>query len=368
MKKLLFCFGTRPEAIKMAPVIKEAKDKGHVVSVCITGQHRDMIIPFMEFFEIEENYNLDIMKHNQTLGSMTANILLKVEDVMDEFQPDVVLVQGDTTTTFTCALAAFYKKIPIAHIEAGLRTGDIMSPFPEEANRTLVSPLATFHFPPTDKSMENLKKEGIVKNVVVTGNTSIDSLKITIDKINSTEINAQLEEKYKDVSFNKNVILVTTHRRENHGEPLERICKAIKEIAETEDVEIVLPVHLNPNVKSVVESHLSSLSNVHLLKPLEYVDFTWLMSKSHLLLTDSGGVQEEGPYFKKPILVMRENTERPEGIEAEVSKLVGSDKELIISEVKKLLHDRDYYASYSRNVNPYGDGSASEKIVDLITK
>lgn len=366
MKKFLFCFGTRPEAIKMAPVIQEVSKKGHKALVCISGQHRDMIIPFLEFFEIREDYNLDIMKENQSLSSMTAGILTKMEEVISNCNPDYIMVQGDTTTTFSCALAGFYHKIPVVHIEAGLRTGDIYSPFPEEGNRKLVSSFATYFFPPTKLSAENLKKEGITKNVFVTGNTSIDSLRITMDIIKHSELDQKLHEKYPFIDFQKRLILVTTHRRENHGRPLEQICQAIIELAKNKELQFVIPVHLNPNVKNVIHGHFDAVENVHLLKPLDYVDFSWFMYKSFLILTDSGGVQEEGPYFKCPILVLRENTERPEGVHAKVSKLVGHDKNLIISEVKKLVGDCDYYDSFSNTGNPYGDGHASVKIVEQL--
>jgi len=367
MKKILYCFGTRPEAIKMAPVIKETTQRGHKAIVCLTGQHRDMIIPFLDFFDIKSDFDLDIMKPNQSLGDMTANILLKMNTVLDECQPDIVCVQGDTTTTFTCGLAAFYRKIPVAHIEAGLRTGDIYSPFPEEANRRLVTAFAQYFFPPTEKSAENLRRENIHRNLVVTGNTSIDALRMTAETIKSSGLNEELSKKYNFVDESKKLVLVTTHRRENHGQPLVDICEAIKELSSNKELQFVIPVHLNPNVKDVIHSYFDDVDNVHLLKPLDYVDFSWFMSKSFFILTDSGGVQEEGPYFKKPILVLRENTERPEGVDAKVSVLLGSDKEKIISTSTKLLNDPEYYASFSRNINPYGDGFASKVIIDTLT-
>lgn len=366
MKKLLFCFGTRPEAIKMAPVIKETISRGHKAIVCLTGQHRDMIIPFLEFFEIKSDYDLDIMKPNQSLADMTANILTKMSNVLDEVKPDYVMVQGDTTTTFTCGLAAFYQKIPVVHIEAGLRTGDIYSPFPEEANRRLVTAFAQYFFPPTDASAANLHKENISENVVVTGNTSIDALRITSDSINNSVLADKLSEKYSFVDPSKKLVLVTTHRRENHGEPLVNICEAILELSKNKDLQFVLPVHLNPNVKDVIHGYFDDVDNVHLLRPLDYVDFSWFMSKSFFILTDSGGVQEEGPYFKKPILVLRENTERPEGVTANVSILLGSNKEMIIETANRLLVDEEYYSSFSLNQNPYGDGFASKVILDTL--
>lgn len=352
----------------MAPVIKETINRGHQSIVCITGQHKDMIIPFLEFFDIKADFNLDIMKPNQSLADMTANILSKMNTVLEECNPDVVCVQGDTTTTFTCGLAAFYKKIPVAHIEAGLRTGDIYSPFPEEGNRKLVTAFAKYFFPPTDKSMENLAKEGITDNVYVTGNTSIDSLRLTCESINCSSLKAELEEKYSSIPQDKKIVLVTTHRRENHGQPLVNICEAIKELTLNKDLHFVIPVHLNPNVKDVIHGYFEDVDNVDLLEPLDYVDFTWFMNKSFLIMTDSGGVQEEGPHFKKPILVLRENTERPEGVDAKVSLLLGSDKEKIISTVNKLLVDDQYYNSFSLNQNPYGDGFASKIIIDKLTQ
>ncbi len=365
--RLLFCFGTRPEAIKMAPLIEEGLKRGHDVGVCITGQHRDMIIPFLEFFQIKVDYSLDIMRDNQTLSSLTSNLLSQIDDVLLDFLPDLVFVQGDTTSTFTCALAAYYQRIDVVHIEAGLRTGDIYSPFPEEGNRRLVTPIAKYLFPPTEQSKLNLLAEGVEKNVLVTGNTSIDTLRKTITKIKSGEMNSCLREKYKDIDFNKKIVLVTVHRRENHGQPLIQICKAIRELACSRlDIEFVIPVHLNPNIKEYIHTNLGALSNVHLYNPLDYIDFSWLMYMSYLIMTDSGGVQEEGPYFEKPILVMRENTERPEGIEEGVSKLVGSNTELIINEVVKLIDDFDYYNSFSKNKNPYGDGFASVKTFDYL--
>ncbi|MEH0860066.1 non-hydrolyzing UDP-N-acetylglucosamine 2-epimerase [Halobacteriovorax sp. DPLXC-1] len=367
MKKILFCFGTRPEAIKMAPLIEEGLNRGHDVKVCITGQHRDMIIPFLEFFQIKVDYSLDIMRENQTLSSLTSNLLSKIEIVLKDFQPELVFVQGDTTSTFTCALAAFYQKIDVVHIEAGLRTGDIYSPFPEEGNRRLVTPIAKYLFAPTEESRANLLEEGVTENVVVTGNTSIDTLRKTITKIRSGQLNDSLRERYKDINFKKKIVLVTVHRRENHGQPLIQICNAIKELASSrEDIEFVIPVHLNPNVKECIHASLEQFDNVHLYKPLEYIDFSWLMYMSYLIMTDSGGVQEEGPYFEKPILVMRENTERPEGVSEGVSKLIGSDSKLIINEVNKLFDSCEYYSSFSKNKNPYGDGFASEKVFDYL--
>lgn len=368
MKKFLFCFGTRPEAIKMASVIKEVTKRGHKAIICISGQHRDMIRPFLNFFDLIPDFDLDIMQPNQTLSSMTSSILLKMQEVLNTCSPDYVLVQGDTTTTFTCALSAFYHQIPVVHIEAGLRTGDIYSPFPEECNRKLVSAFAKYHFAPTQLSLNNLLQEGITSNVIVSGNTSIDSLRLTMDIINDGHIDVELCEKYRNIDFKKKLVMVTVHRRENHGEPLINICNAILELSKDPELQFLIPVHLNPNVKTTIHSFFNSVENVHLCSPLDYIDFTWLMSKSFLILTDSGGVQEEGPYFKKPILVLRENTERPEGILANVSKLVGNDKNLIISQVNKLVSDDSYYSSFTTNQNPYGEGFAASIIIDHLLK
>lgn len=364
MKKLLFCFGTRPEAIKMAPLIAKCKEFGFYPFVCLSGQHKDMIKPFTEFFNIKVDYSLDTMKSNQSLSEMTSSILQATTKVIEAVRPDYVIVQGDTTTTFASGLAAFYQKIPIVHIEAGLRTNDILSPFPEEANRKFVSQIAKYHFAPTEKTKENLNIKGIKENVFVTGNTSIDALKLAQDLITDKKLSGEFQAKFDFYDISKKMILITTHRRENHGNPLNEILDGVKELAiKHNELQFVLPVHLNPNVKNIVKDKLSNLKNVFLLEPLNYPEFVWFMEKSFLILTDSGGVQEEGPYFKKPILVLRENTERPEGVTAKTTKLVGSNKDLIISEVEKLLKDKTYYSSFQNAVNPYGDGSAAERIL-----
>lgn len=369
MTKFLFCFGTRPEAIKMAPVVKEVRAQGHKAIICLTGQHKDMIKPFMKFFDLDADFDLDIMKPNQSLSLITASILSKMEEVISLSKPDVVMVQGDTTSTFACALSAFYHKIPVAHIEAGLRTGDIYSPFPEECNRKLVSAFANYFYPPTELSKSNLALENIVNNVLVTGNTGIDTLRLTIDQIRNFDVESSLLNKYKFIDFSKKIILTTIHRRENHGLPLEHICNAIANIAKHDDVEFVIPVHLNPNVQKFIHEKFSNINNVHLLQPLDYVDFTWFMYKSFIIISDSGGVQEEGPFFKKPILILRESTERQEGVLAQVSKLVGSNCDLITNEANKLLSDSNYYQSFLKNDNPFGDGHASKLIVrDLLIK
>lgn len=367
MKKLLFSFGTRPEAIKMAPLILESKKHGFESIVCLSGQHREMIIPFMNFFNIKEDYDLDVMSPNQNLASLTCKVLEKAYEFIGKVKPDCVVVQGDTTTTFASAMAAFYHKIPVAHIEAGLRTNDVYSPFPEEANRKFVSAIANFHFAPTQTSAQNLKREGIVKNVFITGNTSIDALRISKNILREKKLDRGFSERFHFIDESKKLILVTTHRRENHGEPLGEICESIKLLALAhKEIYFVLPVHLNPNVKKVVDTTLGDLKNVFLLSPLSYPEFVWFMERSFIILTDSGGVQEEGPYFKKPILVMRENTERPEGIECKTAKLVGHDKAIIVSEIEKLLTDTSYYGTFQNAVSPYGDGDATGRVLKYI--
>ncbi|MEO1927626.1 MAG: UDP-N-acetylglucosamine 2-epimerase (non-hydrolyzing) [Nautiliaceae bacterium] len=369
MKKMLFVFGTRPEAIKMAPVIKKLKETNIFdVKICVTAQHREMLDEVLKIFEITPNYDLNIMKKNQDLYDITSNVLLNLKDVFDDFKPDLIMVHGDTTTTFSASLAAFYQKIDIAHIEAGLRSGNIYSPYPEEANRKMTSVLAKYHFAPTLKAKENLTKEGVSeKNIVVTGNTVIDSLLWMVEKI---EKDSELKEKILkrlNFSFDSKFILVTGHRRENFGKGFLNICEALKEIAlKHKDINIVYPVHLNPNVREPVNKILKGIENIKLIEPLNYLEFVYLMSKSYLILTDSGGVQEEAPSLNKPVLVMRDTTERPEGIEAGCLKLVGTDKEKIIKEVEKLLNDKNEYDKMSKCKNPYGDGKASDRIVKFL--
>ncbi len=369
MKKILFIFGTRPEAIKMAPVIKKLKEADVFnVKVCVTAQHREMLDEVLKIFEINPDYDLDIMKKNQDLYDITSNILLGLKNVLDDFKPNLVMVHGDTTTTFSASLAAFYKKIDIAHIEAGLRSGNIYSPYPEEANRKMTSILAKYHFAPTLKAKENLIKEGLnEKNIIVTGNTVIDSLFWVIKKIeNDSKLKDKILKRL-NFSFDSKFILVTGHRRENFGQGFLNICEALKEIAlKHKDINIVYPVHLNPNVREPVNKILNGIENIKLIEPLNYLEFVYLMSKSYLILTDSGGVQEEAPSLKKPVLVMRDTTERPEGIEAGCLRLVGTDKRKIVKEVEKLLDDENEYKKMSKCKNPYGDGKASERIVEFL--
>lgn len=363
MKKLMFIFGTRPEVVKMAPVILQAKKNGYKPVLCFTGQHKDLVIPFMTFFNLKADYDLNVMKPNQSLCDLTAGILSALKKVLDLEKPDMVFVQGDTTTTFAGALAAYYEKIPVAHIEAGLRTYDKYSPFPEEVNRQAVSSFAELHFPPTEETHRNLiaeRRTGVIKT---TGNTSIDALREASALIDVVE----MKKKYGQVNFGKKIILVTTHRRENFGEPLKNICESIKKLNRELGVEVILPVHLNPNVKSVVEKELSGISGLHLLAPLDYSDFVFFMQQCYLIMTDSGGVQEEGPYFGKPILVMRENTERPEGVSAGTSILVGARSEKLFATAKSLIVNEKEYLDFAKKVNPYGDGHAAEKILQEVS-
>lgn len=365
MKTILFCFGTRPETIKMAPIIHEAQKSGFKTIVCITEQHKEMLLPFLSFFSIKSDYALNIMKDNQGLSSLTASILTEMDAVLSDCRPDYVCVQGDTTSTFSCSLASFYQKIPVIHIEAGLRTKNKYSPFPEEINRQMVSTYASYHFCPTELNKKNLTFEGR-PNVYVSGNTSIDALRITLEKLKQDEDKFLKDPQFKELNLNKKIILVTAHRRENHGKPLEDICEALKEIALKEDCQIVYPVHLNPNVMSVVKKKLSHIKNIFLISALPYDKFIWLMSQANIIVTDSGGIQEEAPFLKKPILVLRESTERPEVVDVGAAKLVGSDKKSIIKNISKCLNDKAFYQSFQVSENPYGDGFASKKIINTI--
>ena len=370
MKKILFIFGTRPEAIKLAPLIKEFQKykQKFEVKVCVTAQHREMLDQVLKFFQIIPDFDLNLMKPNQSLFKLTASIIESLETILNEYDPELIFVQGDTTTAFAGALAGFYKKVKIAHVEAGLRSHHKYSPFPEEINRVLVGHLADYHFAPTEKARENLIREGITNNIWVVGNTVIDALFLGL-----LIIKEQGEELYykhfKFLDFSKKIILVTGHRRESFGEPFKNICFALKEIADSfEDVEIVYPVHLNPNVRKPVNEILKGHPRIHLIEPLEYPYLIWLMNKSYLVLTDSGGIQEEAPSLGKPVLVMRNVTERTEGITAGTAKLVGTNREKIISQTAKLLEKSDEYDKMAKAVNPYGDGKASERIVKILTE
>lgn len=373
MKKVLLVFGTRPEAIKMAPLVKAFEKEASIeTKVCVTAQHREMLDQVLDMFDIKPDFDLNIMKSGQDLYDITSKVLLGLRDIFEKFKPDIVLVHGDTTTCSSASLAAFYSKIKVGHIEAGLRTHNIYSPFPEEANRLITGVLANYHFSPTTTSRDNLLKENKNPNdILVTGNTVIDALFLALDKIEQNDelkskIVNSINSQYK-LQNNKKIILVTGHRRENFGEGFINICEALKTIAlNNPDIDIVYPVHLNPNVQKPVKEILSDTSNVYLINPLQYEEFIFLMNKSYFIITDSGGVQEEAPSLGKPVLVMRDTTERPEALEAGTVKLVGTSKETIIKEAQKLLDDENEYNTMSKAHNPYGDGKACERIVNFI--
>lgn len=377
--KILIVFGTRPEAIKMAPLVRALeKEKLFELKICATAQHREMLDQVLNLFEITPDYDLELMKPGQDLYDITSNVLLGMKKVLEDFGPNVVLVHGDTTTTSTASLAAFYKKIKVGHVEAGLRTNSIYSPWPEEANRQITGVLANYHFAPTTSSKENLLKENKKEeSIIVTGNTVIDALLLILDKIKKDEsleekILKKIEDSIDDSQFSildSQFILVTGHRRENFGQGFINICEALKEIAlKNPQLHIVYPVHLNPNVQKPVKKILSDISNVYLIEPLQYEEFVYMMDKSYMIITDSGGVQEEAPSLGKPVLVMRDTTERPEAVEAGTVKLVGTDKETIVQETQRLLDNKDEYDKMNRAHNPYGDGRACEKIVNFLKK
>ena len=360
MKKILCVVGTRPEAIKMAPVILALKKEPWAdVRVLATAQHRHMLDQVLNFFDIEPDIDLDIMRPNQALTTLTARLLLDMDDVLLAEKPDVVLVQGDTTTVMAVSLACFYHRIPIGHVEAGLRTWDMENPFPEEANRVITGRFARWHFAPTESSRQNLLREGIADNAItVTGNTVIDALLMTAKKDLDLGI---------DIDASKRLILITSHRRENFGEPFRNICRALKTLAERNpDVQFLYPVHPNPNVKDVAHEMLGASPNIILCAPLDYAPFVAAMQRSYLIISDSGGVQEEAPALGKPVLVLRDETERPEAVEQRVVKLVGSDYERIVSETQRLLDDEAAYAAMSRGISPYGDGHGAERIVNVL--
>jgi len=368
-KKIISVFGTRPEAIKMAPLIKEIERNENFESiVVVTAQHREMLDQVLNLFEIKPDFDLNIMKKNQSLTEITSNVLIGLNDIFQEVKPDLVLVHGDTTTTFTASLAAYYHQIKVGHVEAGLRSGDIYSPFPEEANRKLTGSLANIHFAPTIGSKKNLLKENVSeKNIFVTGNTVIDALLETVEKKEKKASEKKLNFPCSIVGDNDKIILVTAHRRENHGKPLENIFKAILDIhREFEDIKIVFPVHKNPKVKELAEQMLSGKEGIFLVEPMEYEEFSYMISQSYLVLTDSGGIQEEAPALGKPVLVLRENTERPEAVEAGTVELVGTNSDNIYKSVKKLLTQRESYDKMAKAVNPYGDGNAAKRIVKAL--
>ena len=361
--KVLTIFGTRPEAIKMAPLVKEIEKNSDTLEsiVCVTAQHRQILDQVLELFEIKPDYDLDIMKDNQNLWSLTSDVLLKTKEVIEKVKPDVVLVHGDTTTSMAAALSAFYAKVPVGHVEAGLRTFNKYYPFPEEINRVFADAVCTYHFAPTDESCENLKKSQIPsEHIYKTGNTVIDALIYTVENH---------KEEVKGLKLNPNLktILLTSHRRENFGEPIREICNAILELVKNnKDIEVVYPVHPNPNVRKPVYELLGEKERIHLIDPLEYAQFCNLMKKAHIILTDSGGVQEEAPSLGKPVLVLRDTTERPEAVKYGTVKLVGANKDKIISMVEKLLTDDSEYKKMSESINPYGDGHACKRIVDVL--
>jgi UDP-N-acetylglucosamine 2-epimerase (non-hydrolysing) len=372
-KKILMVFGTRPEAIKMIPLFIELqKDNRNLETrICVTAQHRNMLDQVLDFFKVSPDYDLDLMRPNQNLYQLTSDIIVNMKGVLEDYKPDLVLVHGDTTTSMAVSIASFYFGCKIGHVEAGLRTFNRYAPFPEEINRTLTARLANFHFAPTEISKQNLINEGISEGeIIVTGNTVIDALFISRKIVENDSISySSIKELSKIIDFQKDLILVTGHRRENFGDGFINICKALKQIAiENKNVQIVYPVHLNPNVKEPVHQILSDIDNIKLVEPQPYEAFVWLMNKSKLIITDSGGVQEEAPSLGKPVLVMRETTERPEAVEAGTVILVGTDKDKIVKEANNLLLNKSKYEEMSMRHNPYGDGLASQRIINFITK
>lgn len=361
--KVLTVFGTRPEAIKMAPLVKELEKQPNVFDsiVCVTAQHRQMLDQVLKLFDITPDFDLNIMKPNQDLWTITSDVLLLMKDVFEKSKPDIVLVHGDTTTSMAAALSAFYAKIPVGHVEAGLRTFDKHYPFPEEINRVFADAVCTYHFAPTDTSVDNLIKSAIPdKHIYKTGNTVIDALLHTVE-------NNRADLSYIGLNSQLKTILLTSHRRENFGEPIKNICKAILQLVDkNKDIQVVYPVHLNPNVQKPVKELLGSRDRIHLIDPMEYAPFSTLMKESHIIMTDSGGVQEEAPSLGKPVLVLRSTTERPEAVEYGTVKLVGTDTQTIIAEAQKLLDDDIEYKKMSESINPYGDGLASKRIVEII--
>ena len=364
-KKILFIFGTRPEAIKMAPVIKAFQKESYFETrICITAQHREMLDQVLYFFEIQPDYDLDLMQRNQDLTTLTSRALVALKVPFEDYNPDLVLVHGDTTTTMTASLAAFYAGIKVGHVEAGLRTFNLQSPFPEELNRQFTSKIADFHFAPTQQAQANLVAENIIEEkIVITGNTVIDALQETVVKIKNLKPSFAAGIPFES----KKVILVTGHRRENFGDGMQRVCNVVKEIAlAREEVHLVYPVHLNPNVQTVVEKTLGGVSNISLIAPLEYPDFVWLLNESYFIITDSGGVQEEAPSLGKPVIVTRDTTERPEAVNAGTVKLVGTNAEQLKTEVLDLIDNAEAYKIMSSAHNPYGDGKAAQRIVNFV--
>lgn len=360
-KKVMLIFGTRPEAIKMCPLVNELKTRKNLETVvCVTGQHREMLQQVLKIFNVKPDYNLDIMKDKQTLFDVTTAILSKIKDVLGKEKPDIVLVHGDTSTTFVAALACFYMQIPVGHVEAGLRTGNIFSPFPEEYNRQAVSIISKYNFAPTERARLNLISEGRDENnIYVTGNTAIDAL--------NTTVRDDYKNPFLDWAKDSRLIMLTAHRRENLGEPMRNMFNAIKRIVEEfEDVKVIYPIHMNPVVRAIANEVLGQLDRVRIIEPLEVVDFHNFLARSYMILTDSGGIQEEAPSLGKPVLVMRDTTERPEGVEAGTLKLVGTDSDVIYSNFKLLLTNKEAYEEMSKAKNPYGDGTACKQIADIL--
>lgn len=370
MKKLLFVYGTRPEAIKMAPLVKEFQKHPEEFKtvVCLTGQHREMLDQINTFFEIKGDYDLNLMKPNQTLFDIVSGCLLGLKDVLFTEKPDLVFVQGDTSSVLAGALASYFCHIPVAHLEAGLRSGDKYSPFPEEGNRILTGHITNWHFAPTDRAVKNLESEGLINNIHKVGNTVIDALHLGLSLIKKSDELAY-QSFFNFIDFEKRIILVTGHRRESFGDGFEHICKAIAYVADKyNDVEFVYPMHFNPNVREPVMKYLSNKPNIHLIEPLDYPYLIWLMEKSYFVLTDSGGIQEEAPALGKPVLVMRNVTERQEGVEAGTAKLVGTDYDVIVNNVEILLNNSKEYSQMASAVNPYGNGTTSKQIVDILRR
>jgi UDP-N-acetylglucosamine 2-epimerase (non-hydrolysing) len=368
--KVLICIGTRPEAIKMAPLVSLLQEHPTFeCKLCVTGQHKEMLDQVLELFQLKPDFDLKVMQPNQSLAQLTSRILLGMDQILQDWKPDIVLVHGDTTSTMTCSLAAFYQQIQVGHVEAGLRSRDIYSPWPEEANRKLTSSITHLHFAPTQQAAENLIQEGVPENAVhITGNTVIDALFGVIAKLDKDrELNRSISAQLSFLGNSPKVLLVTGHRRENFGQGFANICNALLDIAKShEDVAIVYPVHLNPNVRGIVQDTLQGIPNIHLIEPLGYLPFVYLMSKSHVILTDSGGIQEEAPSLGKPVLVMRDTTERPEAVRAGTVLMVGTNRELIKKEASQLLTNETLYKEMSAKHNPYGDGNACQRIAGIL--
>ena len=371
-KNVLFVFGTRPEAIKLAPLIHKLKEvKKFRLKICITAQHREMLDQVLEIFNIVPDYDLDLMSSEQTLTDITSLILKNLQNVYEEFYPDLLIVHGDTNTTFAASLSAFYNKIKVAHIEAGLRTNDILNPFPEEANRQLTSKIADYHFAPTENSRQNLLKEDIDSNRIInTGNTVIDSIFWALRKIkNNNELKNNITNKFKFYDKSKKIILITCHRRENFGNGIKDLCEAINSLSSSIDnIHIVFPIHLNPNIKKATKKYLKTSSNIFIYEPLDYLSFSYLMSISYIILTDSGGIQEEALALKKPVLLMRDSTERPEAIKSGTVKIVGTSPKAITENIRILIDDREKYEEMQNAKNPFGNGKACEKITSFLIK